>query len=242
MTASAARLVLVDGSSYLFRAYHALPPLTTADGRQTGVVFGVINMLRRLERDYPEAEVAVVFDAPGPTFRHEVYPEYKGTRAETPPDLTAQIPATHELVRALGYPLLCVGGVEADDVIGTLARQAAEAGIETVISTADKDMAQLVCEHVTLINTMTGTVLDCDTVPQKFGVTPQQMVDYLALIGDTVDNIPGVPKVGPKTAAKWLAEHGDLDTLMAAADSVQGKIGDNPVSYTHLTLPTIYSV
>ena len=227
MTASAARLVLVDGSSYLFRAYHALPPLTTADGRQTGVVFGVINMLRRLERDYPEAEVAAVFDAPGPTFRHEVYPEYKGTRAETPPDLTAQIPATHELVRALGYPLLCVGGVEADDVIGTLARQAAEAGIETVISTADKDMAQLVCEHVTLINTMTGTVLDCDTVPQKFGVTPQQMVDYLALIGDTVDNIPGVPKVGPKTAAKWLAEHGDLDTLMAAADSVQGKIGDN---------------
>ena len=185
-------VVLVDGSSYLFRAFHALPPLTNSQGRPTGVTYGVINMLRRLEREYPDAHIAVVFDAKGPTFRHESFAEYKANRPPMPDDLAVQIAPTQDLVRALGLPLLVVDGVEADDVIGTLARRE-----QVLISTADKDLAQLVDAHVRLVNTMSNTVLDVAGVEDKFGVPPALIADFLALTGDTVDNIPGVPKVGP---------------------------------------------
>jgi len=220
-------LVLVDGSSYLFRAYHALPPLSTSDGRPTGAVRGVIAMLRKLAKDYEGSPIAVVFDAKGTTFRNDMYPEYKANRPPMPDDLREQIEPVHEIIRAMGLPLLIVPDVEADDVIGTLADEATREQRDTVISTSDKDMAQLVTEHVTLVNTMTDTAMDRDGVVEKFGVRPEQIVDYLALMGDTVDNIPGVPKVGPKTAAKWLNEYGDLDSVMAAADEIKGKIGEN---------------
>ncbi|WP_024327699.1 DNA polymerase I [Thioalkalivibrio sp. AKL19] len=224
---SQAPLVLVDGSSYLFRAFHALPPLTAPDGAPTGAMIGVANMLRKLRADYGPKHMAVVFDAKGKTFRDDIYPEYKATRPPMPDELAAQIEPLHELVRAMGLPLLCVGGVEADDVIATLADQAARAGHDVVISTGDKDLAQLVDDRITLVNTMSGVTLDPDGVQEKFGVTPEQIVDYLALMGDSVDNIPGVDKVGPKTAAKWIAKYGDLDTILEQADDIGGKIGEN---------------
>ncbi len=222
-------LLLVDGSSYLYRAFHVpnLQRLTNSEGEPTGAVYGVINMLKSLLAEYDPELIAVVFDARGKTFRHEMYDQYKANRPSMPEELAVQVEPLHALVRAMGLPLLQVGGVEADDVIGTLATQASAAGMDTVISTGDKDMAQLVDPHVTLVNTMSNTTLDCRGVEEKFGVTPAQIVDFLALTGDSSDNIPGVPKCGPKTAAKWLGEHGTLDALMAAADSVKGKVGES---------------
>ncbi|HID48342.1 MAG TPA: DNA polymerase I, partial [Chromatiales bacterium] len=219
--------ILVDGSSYLFRAFHAMPNLTNSRGEPTGAIYGVINMIRRLLKDYDPEHIAVVFDAKGPTFRNDLYPEYKATRPPMPEELAAQIEPVHEIIRAMGLPLLVVPGVEADDVIGTLARQAAAHGMETIISTGDKDMAQLVNDHVTLVNTMTDTISDREGVTEKFGIPPEHIVDYLALIGDTVDNVPGVPKVGPKTAAKWLAQYGSLEEIMRHADEIKGKVGEN---------------
>ena len=220
-------LVLVDGSSYLFRAFHALPPLTAPDGAPTGAMYGVANMLRKLRGDYGPEHMAVVFDAKGPTFRDEMYPEYKATRPPMPEELAVQIEPLHELVEAMGLPLLCIPGVEADDVIATLADQAAAQGRDVVISTGDKDLAQLVNDRITLVNTMNGTVLDPDGVREKFGVAPEQIVDYLSLMGDSVDNIPGVDKVGPKTAAKWIDRYGSLDAILEQADNVGGKVGEN---------------
>ena len=201
---SAAPLVLVDGSSYLFRAFHALPPLTTTRGQQTGAVKGVINMVRALVNQYPQSCIAVLFDAKGKTFRDDIYPEYKAHRPPMPDELRSQIEPIHALIRAMGLPLLIVDGVEADDVIGTLAQQAWQQKIPTLVSTGDKDMTQLVNDHVTLLNTMTNETLDRDGVIAKFGLPPERIVEYLALMGDSVDNIPGVPGVGPKTAVKWL--------------------------------------
>lgn len=220
-------IVLVDGSSYLYRAFHALPPLTNAQGLPTGAVYGVVNMLRKLLKDIAPEHIAVVFDAKGKTFRDDIYPEYKANRPPMPDDLRLQVEPLHNIVRAMGLPLLLVDGVEADDVIGTLAKQAEEEGHFVLISTGDKDMAQLVSEKVTLVNTMSGSYLDPEGVYEKFGVTPAQIVDYLALMGDTVDNVPGVPKVGPKTAAKWLNEYKTLDNIMAHANDFKGKIGEN---------------
>ncbi|WP_341581264.1 DNA polymerase I [Marinobacter metalliresistant] len=219
-------VVLVDGSSYLFRAYHALPPLTTSKDHPTGAIKGVISMIRRLEQDFPGSKMVVVFDAKGKTFRHDLYEEYKANRPPMPEDLACQIEPIHEIVKAMGLPLLTVTGVEADDVIGTLAEEATSKGIDVVVSTGDKDMAQLVSDHVTLINTMTETRMDREGVVEKFGVTPEQIVDYLALVGDKVDNIPGVNKCGPKTAVKWLQTYEDLDNLIEHADEIRGKIGE----------------
>jgi DNA polymerase I len=220
-------LLLVDGSSYLFRAFHALPDLRTSGGAPTGAVRGVTAMLRKLAKDYQGSPIAVVFDAKGKTFRDDIYPLYKAHRPPMPDDLRDQIGPIHEIIRAMGLPLLIIDNVEADDVIGTLAVQATEQQRETVISTGDKDMAQLVSEHVTLVNTMTDTCMDRQGVMEKFGVPPELIVDYLALMGDSVDNIPGVPGVGPKTAAKLLNEYGSLDAVMAAADAIKGKVGEN---------------
>ncbi len=219
--------ILVDGSSYLFRAYHALPELSNSQGEPTGAIVGVLNMLRRLLNDYRPEHIVVVFDAPGGSFRNQLYKEYKANRPPMPEDLRMQIEPLHDIIRAMGLPLIMVEGVEADDVIGTLARQATEQGMNTLISTGDKDMAQLVNEHVSLVNTMSETFTDRDGVVEKFGVKPEQIIDYLALVGDSVDNIPGVPKCGPKTAAKWLQAYGDLDNLTAHADEIKGKIGEN---------------
>jgi len=242
----AAPLILVDGSSYLFRAYHVpyLQALSTADGRPTGAITGVLNMLRSLKKDYPNGNVVVIFDAKGKTFRNDMYPEYKANRPPMPDDLRSQIAPLHDIITAMGLPLLVIPGVEADDVIGTLAKQADEQGIETVISTGDKDMAQLVTPHVRLINTMTDVEMNEAGVVEKFGVRPDQIIDYLALMGDKVDNIPGVVKCGPKTAVKWLTEHGTMDAVMANADKVKGKIGENlrdaleqlPLSYQLATI------
>jgi DNA polymerase-1 len=220
-------LVLVDGSSYLYRAFHALPDLRNATGEPTGAIYGVLNMLRRLVSDYKADFLGCVFDAKGKTFRDEVYPEYKATRAPMPDDLAAQIEPLLEAITAMGWPLLVVDGVEADDVIGALARQAESQGIRTVVSTGDKDLAQLVDPSVTLINTMSNETLDVEGVKAKFGVVPERIVDYLALVGDTVDNIPGVEKVGPKTAAKWLAQYGSLEGVLAHADEIPGVVGEN---------------
>ena len=220
-------LLLVDGSSYLFRAFHALPDLRTFDGFPTGAIRGVVGMLRKLAADFEGSPVAVVFDASGPTFRNELYPEYKANRPRMADDLRVQIQPILDIVEAMGMPLLRIAGVEADDVIGTLAAEATRARRPTVISTGDKDMAQLVSDHVTLVNTMTDTALDRAGVVAKYGVGPELIVDYLALMGDTVDNIPGVPKVGPKTAAKWLDTYGSLDEVMAHSGEVKGKVGEN---------------
>lgn len=220
-------LVLVDGSSYLYRAFHALPALSNSKGQPTGAVYGVVNMLRRLLTDYEPEHVAVVFDARGKTFRDDLYAEYKANRPPMPAELAGQIEPLHQIIAAMGLPLLVVPGVEADDVIATLARQAAKEGLPVVISTGDKDLAQLVNGHITLINTMDNSMLDRQGVLDKFGVPPEQIIDYLTLIGDTSDNVPGVPKVGPKTAAKWLQEYGSLDEIVAAADTIKGKIGEN---------------
>ena len=222
-----ATLLLVDGSSYLYRAFHALPDLRTSGGEPTGAIRGVLSMLRVLEADYKADYRAVVFDARGKTFRDEWYPEYKSHRPPMPDDLAAQIEPLHECIRASGWPLLMVEGVEADDVIGTLARQAAAAGMDCVISTGDKDLAQLVGPRVRLVNTMNNEVLDEAGVKAKFGVPPERIVDYLALIGDSVDNVPGVPKVGPKTAAKWLDAYGSLDAIVANASDIGGAVGEN---------------
>jgi len=223
---SSARLVLIDGSSYLYRAFHALPPLTNAAGEPTGALFGVVNMLRATLNAKPDY-AAFVADAPGPTFRDELYAAYKAHRPAMPDDLRAQIEPMLAIVEALGFPILRVDGVEADDVIGTLALRAAADGMDVTVSTGDKDFAQLVRPGITLINTMTHSTLDAAAVVEKFGVRPEQIVDYLALMGDSVDNIPGVEKCGPKTAAKWLAEYGSLDGVIASADKVGGKIGEN---------------
>ena len=219
--------VLVDGSSYLFRAYHALPDLSNSQGEPTGAIVGVLNMLRRLVNDYHPDYMAVVFDAPGGSFRNEIYPQYKANRPPMPEDLRCQIEPLHEVIQALGLPLVVVPGVEADDVIGTLAVQASEQGMKTVISTGDKDMAQLVNPKISLVNTMSETTMDEQGVVDKFAVRPDQIIDYLALVGDTSDNIPGVPKCGPKTAAKWLKSYDTLDNLIARADEIGGKIGEN---------------
>ncbi len=220
-------LVLVDGSSYLYRAFHALPPLTNSREEPVGAVLGVVNMLLKLLDEHGPTHFAVVFDAKGKTFRDELYAEYKANRPPMPDELGAQIAPLLEVVEALGLPILQVPGVEADDVIGTLARQASAAGMKTLVSTSDKDLAQLVDDDVTLVNTMSGTVLDPRGVEEKFGVPPARIVDWLALVGDSSDNIPGVPKCGPKTATKWLAEFGDLDTLQARAGEIGGKIGES---------------
>lgn len=227
MSDSQKTLLLVDGSSYLYRAYHALPDLRNGEGLPTGAIYGMINMLRKLRNDFPAEYIACVFDAKGKTFRDALYPAYKEHRPSMPEDLARQIEPIHEAVRALGWPIVVVEGVEADDVIGTLACQATAQGVRTVVSTGDKDLAQLVNDHVTLVNTMSGEVLDPPGVVAKFGVPPERIVDYLSLIGDAVDNVPGVPKVGPKTAVKWLAEYGTLDTIMAGADGIKGVVGEN---------------
>ena len=221
------RLLLVDGSSYLYRAFHAMPDLRNGAGEPTGAIYGMVNMMRRARSELQADHIACVFDAKGKTFRDEMYPEYKAHRSPMPEDLVKQIEPIHAIVKALGWPVLMVSGVEADDVIGTLACQASQAGWETIISTGDKDLAQLVNSSVTLINTMTNEKLDIDGVVEKFGVPPERIVDYLSIIGDAVDNVPGVPKAGPKTANKWLAEFGDLDNLMANADQVKGVVGEN---------------
>jgi DNA polymerase-1 len=220
-------LLLVDGSSYLYRAFHAMPDLRNAQGEPTGALYGVVNMLRKLVSDHKADYAACIFDAKGKTFRDDLYPEYKSHRPPMPPDLAAQIEPIHRAVRALGWPVLTIEGVEADDVIGTLACQATEQGIHTIVSTGDKDMAQLVNAHVSLVNTMSGEVLDEPGVLNKFGVPPERIVDYLMLIGDTVDNVPGVTKVGPKTAVKWLTEFGSIESLVEHADGIKGVAGNN---------------
>ncbi len=220
-------LLLVDGSSYLYRAYHALPDLRSPSGEPTGAFYGIVNMLRRMRKDVCAKYSACVFDAKGVTFREVLYAQYKAHRPPMPGDLALQIEPIHAAVRALGWPLLMQEGVEADDVIGTLARQAAQHGMNVIISTGDKDLAQLVTERVTLINTMTNEVLDHDGVLAKFGVSPERMIDYLSLIGDTVDNIPGVEKCGPKTAVKWLTQYGSLEGVMTHAGEIKGVVGDN---------------
>jgi DNA polymerase-1 len=226
MGANAAPLVLIDGSSYLYRAFFALPPLTNSRGQPTGAVFGVLNMLQKFLREH-EGPIAVVFDAPGKTFRDDLFAEYKAHRPPMPDDLRSQIQPLLDAVQALGLPLLRIAGVEADDVIGTLALQAARSGKDVLISTGDKDMAQLVDGHITLINTMSNTRMDRDGVKAKFDVWPEQIIDYLALVGDTSDNIPGIKNVGPKTAAKWLGTYQTLDNLIAHAAEVTGKVGEN---------------
>ncbi len=218
--------ILVDGSSYLFRAYHALPPLMTSKGMPTGAIYGVINMLKKLIAEYQPDHMAVIFDTKGETFRKKLYPAYKANRAQMPDELAVQIEPLHDLIRALGLPLIAINGVEADDVIGTLAIQAEQHGLKTLISTGDKDIAQLVNANITLINTMSNKILDIAGVKEKFGVTPLQMIDYLALVGDTSDNIPGVPKVGPKTAAKWLEAYGTLDNILEHKNEIKGKVGE----------------
>lgn len=219
-------LVLVDGSSFLYRAFHALPPLNNSRGEPTGAVLGVANMLKRLVASHKTPHICVVFDAPGRTFRDDLFEAYKSHRPPMPDDLKAQIEPLREVIRAMGFPLIIESGVEADDVIGSLAMQAERSGYTVVISTGDKDMAQLVSDRITLENTMFNSRLDRAGVLEKFGVYPEQIIDYLALVGDTSDNIPGVPKVGPKTAAKWLGEHGSLEQLIANADSIPGKVGE----------------
>ncbi len=227
MSSSPKPLILVDGSSYLYRAFHAMPALTNSKNFPTGAVYGMVNMLKRLLNDYQPEHIAIIFDAKGKTFRDELYAEYKATRKETPSDLIKQIEPIHQIIRAMGLPIVMIEGVEADDVIGTLAHQAAASGMKTIISTGDKDLAQLVNEHVTLINTMSNSVLDPAGVKEKFGVTPTQMIDYLTLVGDTSDNIPGVPQVGPKTAVKWLEQYQSLDEIIKNADKISGKVGEN---------------
>ena len=219
--------VLVDGSSYLFRAYHAMPDMSNSKREPTGTIYGVINMMRRLLKDYDPEYLAVVFDAKGKTFRNDMYKEYKANRPPMPDDLRDQIEPIHNIIKAMGLPLICVSGVEADDVIGTLSEQATVLGIDTLISTGDKDMAQLVNEHVSLVNTMTDVDMDVEGVKEKFGVPPERIIDYLALIGDTADNIPGVPKVGPKTAVKWLGLYDSIDGVMENAKDIKGKVGEN---------------
>ncbi|MCW5582628.1 MAG: DNA polymerase I, partial [Gammaproteobacteria bacterium] len=227
MSAQRTPLILVDGSSYLYRAFHALPALTNSKGFPTGAVYGMVNMLKRLITDYQPEYMAVIFDTKSKTFRDDLYPAYKATRQEMPDELVKQIAPIHDIIRALGLPLIAIEGVEADDVIGTLVTDTTHKHIDSIVSTGDKDLAQLVNEHVTLINTMTNTRLNPEGVKEKFGVPPERIVDYLTLVGDTSDNIPGVPQVGPKTAVKWLNEYGSLDNIVTHADTISGKAGNN---------------
>ncbi len=220
-------LVLVDGSSYLYRAFHAMPPLTNAAGEATGAMLGVLNMMVKLQQDFAEAQLVIVFDAPGRTFRDDLFEAYKSHRPPMPNDLRSQIEPLLAILKAQGLPLLRIAGVEADDVIGTLACRAAAQGHPVIISTGDKDMSQLVNESITIVNTMTNTRLDRAGVKAKFDVWPEQIVDYLALVGDASDNIPGVPKVGPKTAAKWLAQYQSADGIIEHAAEIEGKVGEN---------------
>jgi len=220
-------LILIDGSSYLYRAYHALPPLMSSKNQPTGAIRGVISMVKKILIDHPNSPLAVIFDAKGKTFRHEMYKEYKANRPPMPEDLVAQIEPINQIIEALGIKLLSIQGVEADDVIGTLAQEASEAGIDTVISTGDKDMTQLVNKHIKVVNTMNSELLDEKGVEKKFGVRPELIIDYLALVGDSSDNVPGVEKVGPKTAVKWLIEYGNLDEIIKNADKISGKVGEN---------------
>ncbi|AOI95727.1 MULTISPECIES: DNA polymerase I [Burkholderia] len=220
-------LLLVDGSSYLYRAYHAMPDLRGPGGEPTGALYGIINMLRRMRKEVSAEYSACVFDAKGKTFRDDLYADYKANRPSMPPDLALQVEPIHGAVRALGWPLLMVEGVEADDVIGTLAREAERHGMNVIVSTGDKDLAQLVTDHVTLVNTMTNETLDRGGVIEKFGVPPERIIDYLALIGDTVDNVPGVEKCGPKTAVKWLSQYDSLDGVIEHAGEIKGVVGDN---------------
>ncbi|MEW6415524.1 MAG: DNA polymerase I [Pseudomonadota bacterium] len=243
---SAKVLLLVDGSSYLYRAFHALPDLRNAAGEPTNAIKGVLAMLHKLRREYAADYIACVFDAKGKTFREDIYPQYKAHRPSMPDDLARQIEPLHAAIRAEGWPLVIVDGVEADDVIGTLVRHATARGVRSIVSTGDKDMAQLVDDHVTLVNTMSEETLDPAGVEAKFGVPPERIVDYLALVGDAVDNVPGVAKCGPKTAVKWLTEYGTLDNLLAHADEIKGVVGDNlraardwlPQARTLLTIKT----
>ena len=221
------KLVLIDGSSYLYRAFHALPPLANSKGEPTGAVHGVLNMLNKLLREQNTGHVAVVFDAPGKTFRDDMFEQYKANRPPMPDELRAQIAPLLEAVPAMGLPMLRIEGVEADDVIGTLCRQAVAGGMQVLVSTGDKDMAQLVDENVTLVNTMSDTTLDRDGVKSKFDVWPEQIIDYLALVGDKSDNIPGVPMVGAKTAAKWLNQYGSVEEIIRNADEIGGKVGES---------------
>ncbi|MCY4357421.1 MAG: DNA polymerase I [Gammaproteobacteria bacterium] len=225
-TTTSRQLILVDGSSYLFRAFHAMPPLVTSRGRPTGATRGVISMIRKLINDYPESNIAIVFDAKGKTFRNDIYSEYKANRPPMPDELRVQIQPIHDIIRAMGLPLLIEEGVEADDVIGTLCVQASASNLSTLVSTGDKDLAQLVNEQVTIINTMTDETFDSEGVKNKFGVAPNLIVDYLALMGDKVDNIPGVEGVGPKTAVKWLNAYGSMEGVIENANAIGGKIGD----------------
>jgi DNA polymerase I len=220
-------MVLIDGSYYLFRAYHAIRDLTNAEGEPTNAIYGVINMMQKHLTEGGPDYFAIIFDAKGKTFRNDLYADYKANRPPMPDDLVCQIQPLHDLIRAMGVPLLMVDGVEADDVIATLSRQAASKGIKTVVSTGDKDLAQMVNDHIHLINTMSNVYLDPAGVEEKFGVQPEQIIDYLSLMGDTADNVPGVPKVGPKTAVKWLNQYGSLDEVIAHADEIKGKVGEN---------------
>ena len=220
-------LILVDGSSYLYRAFHALPTLTNSKGFSTGAVYGMVAMLKRLLTEYHPTHIAIVFDTKEKTFREALYPAYKATRKEMPNELIQQIEPIHNIIRAMGLPLIMIEGVEADDVIGTLTKKSTAANKKSIVSTGDKDLAQLVNHHVTLINTMTNTILDPKGVKEKFGVSPEQIIDYLTLVGDTSDNIPGVPQVGPKTAAKWLQEYHTLEDIIKNADKITGKVGEN---------------
>ena len=220
-------IILVDGSSYLYRAYHALPPLENSKNQPTGAIKGVISMIKKILIDHPDSDLAVVFDAKGKTFRHEMYPKYKANRPPMPEDLVMQIEPIHKIIELMGIKLIMISGVEADDVIGTLAEQARKKKLNTVISTGDKDMTQLVCDNVSVVNTMTGELLDESGVKNKFGVSPEYITDYLALIGDKSDNVPGVDKVGPKTAVKWLDEYTSLENIIKNSESLGGKVGEN---------------
>ncbi|MED6344105.1 MAG: 5'-3' exonuclease H3TH domain-containing protein, partial [Pseudomonadota bacterium] len=221
------KLLLVDGSSYLYRAFHALPDLRSSDGRPTGAIYGVLNMLQKLIKSERPDYLSVIFDTPVKTFRHDIFPDYKANRQKTPEDLIAQIEPLHQLIINLGLPLIAVDGVEADDVIGTLALEADKKGIKTLIATGDKDMAQLVTENIHLVDTMKDLRMGPAEVKEKFGIQPDRFIDYLTLAGDTSDNIPGVEKVGPKTAIKWINEYGSLDGVIQNADQIEGKIGEN---------------
>lgn len=237
-------VILVDGSSYLFRAYHALPPLTTAQGEPTGAILGVLNMLRKLLKTHATSRIAVIFDTSSKNFRHRLFPAYKANRLEMPEELGVQIAPVHAMIKAMGFPLFAFESLEADDVIGTLAREAREAGHFVIISTGDKDFAQLVAPGLVLVNTMTDTQLDEAGVLNKFGVPPEQIIDYLTLVGDTADNMPGVPKVGPKTAIKWLQAYGSVEKLMEHCHEVKGKVGESlrdaaPLLPTYQKLVTI---
>jgi len=231
MTEKKTPLILVDGSSYLFRAFYAMPELTNSKGNPTGAIYGVVNMMMKLISQFKPSHMAMVFDAKGKTFRSDLFPDYKAHRPPMPDELRQQIEPLHHLIKALGVPLVVMPDVEADDVIGTLAVKAAKDNIPVLISTGDKDMAQLVTDSVHLINTMNNVTLDPDGVMEKFDVRPDQIIDYLALMGDTSDNIPGIPKVGPKTAAKWLKQYDNLDNLTSHADEIKGVVGTNLREY-----------